>query len=211
MKRPSRRKPVQDADLDITSFMNLMIILVPVLLMSMVFSHITVLNIKLPDISDSSDPAEFDKHKLELVLHNEYIDVNYPVGVRLKRIERKVLHPQSFEENSLKEKTLGSEVESDTAATIIPKSSGNPYDLLLLSKVLQEVKRQLRVKGIKKRGITILSQQDTDYQTIVSVMDTVRSFKAVVATSVVDAELFPEISLGDAPFVNELAVIGDVH
>ena len=45
----------------------------------------------------------------------------------------------------------------------------------------------------------ILSQQDTDYKTIVKVMDTVRSFKAVVAASVVDAELFPVISLGDAP------------
>ena len=30
-------------------------------------------------------------------------------------------------------------------------------------------------------------------------MDTVRSFKAVVAASLVDAELFPLISLGDAP------------
>jgi hypothetical protein len=30
-------------------------------------------------------------------------------------------------------------------------------------------------------------------------MDTVRSFKAVVAASVVDAALFPEISFGDAP------------
>jgi hypothetical protein len=30
-------------------------------------------------------------------------------------------------------------------------------------------------------------------------MDTARSFKAVVAASVVDAALFPQISLGDAP------------
>jgi hypothetical protein len=30
-------------------------------------------------------------------------------------------------------------------------------------------------------------------------MDTVRSYRAVVATSVVNAELFPEVSLGDAP------------
>jgi hypothetical protein len=30
-------------------------------------------------------------------------------------------------------------------------------------------------------------------------MDTVRSYDAVVAGSLVEAELFPEISLGDAP------------
>jgi len=210
MKRPSRRKPVQDADLDITSFMNLMIILVPVLLMSMVFSHITVLNIKLPDISASIDNTESEKHKLELVLYDDYLDVNYPVGVRLKRIERKELEPKSLEIEAPKIKTSDTDLNKGAAPTTAHQSTTYPYDLVLLSKVLQEVKRQLREKGIRKRGITILSQQDTDYQTIVSVMDTVRSFKAVVATSVVDAELFPEISLGDAPFLNELTAMGDV-
>lgn len=199
MKRASRRKPVQDADLDITSFMNLMIILVPVLLMSMVFSHITVLNIKLPELS-ALDLAQADTHKLELVLHDDFLDVNFPLGVRLKRIERHVPKPQALADE-----------EDKAAATRADTPSTQPYDLVLLSKVLQEVKRQLRAKGIKKRDISILSQPDTDYQTIVSVMDTVRSFKAVVATSVVDAELFPEISLGDAPVTNELAALGDVQ
>ena len=69
----------------------------------------------------------------------------------------------------------------------------------MLSLVLQEVKRQLREKGMEKREITILSDPDVDYQTIVHAMDTVRSFKALVAASVVDAALFPEISFGDAP------------
>jgi len=210
MKRPSRRKPVQDADLDITSFMNLMIILVPVLLMSMVFSHITVLNIKLPDSSASSDSEESEKHKLEVVLYDDYLDVNYPVGVRLKRIGRKALEPKNLEIKALEIKTSDAELNKVAAPTIAPQSTTDPYDFVLLSKVLQEVKRQLREKGIKERGITILSQQETDYQTIVSVMDAVRSFKAVVATSVLDAELFPEISLGDAPLLNKLVVMGDI-
>ena len=42
------KKIQQEAELDITSFMNLMIILVPVLLISMVFNHITVLELRLP-------------------------------------------------------------------------------------------------------------------------------------------------------------------
>jgi len=41
----------EEAELDITSFMNLMIILVPVLLLSMVFARTTVLDLKLPDIT----------------------------------------------------------------------------------------------------------------------------------------------------------------
>ena len=46
------------------------------------------------------------------------------------------------------------------------------------------------------RGLTV--QPNTDYQTLVTVMDTVRIYPAVVAASLVDAVLFPDISLGEA-------------
>lgn len=166
MRRNRRLKFTEEKELDITSFMNLMIVLVPVLLMSMVFSHITVLDLKLPDLAASPESAQEDQNRqLELVIYPDYMDVNYPAGIRLKRIVKKE----------------------------------GEYDYKLLSDILQEVKRQLLEKDIEKRDILILSQQDTDYQTLVSVMDTVRSFPAVVAANVVDAELFPDISLGDAP------------
>jgi len=85
-----------------------------------------------------------------------------------------------------------------TPLKTVTKKDGE-YDYKMLSTVLQETKRLLQDRGIEKRDIFILSQTDTNYQTVVSTMDTVRSFKAVVAANVVDAELFPEISLGDAP------------
>jgi biopolymer transport protein ExbD len=161
-----RKRNREEADLEITSFMNLMIILVPVLLMNMVFSHITVLDLKLPDLASSSSPSEAPENQmLELVILPDRFVVNYPAGAPLKTV---------------------------------PQKDG-AYDYKLLSDVLQEVKRLLMDKGIEKRDIFILSQPGTDYQTLVSVMDTVRSFKAVVAASVVNAELFPEVSLGDAP------------
>ncbi len=179
MRMKLRRAKKTEAELDITSFMNLMIILVPVLLMSMVFSHITVHQLVLPNISDA--PADDDKKPkiLELVIRKDYFDLNYPAGTPLKRIPK-----------------AASELD-DSALT---------YDFKQLSTVLQEIKRQLKERGIDKKNITLLSEQDTDYQTIITTMDTVRSFKAVVVTSVVDAELFPEISLGDAPVLPTAAV-----
>ena len=48
-----RRVNTQDAELDITSFMNLMIVLVPVLLLSLVFSHVRILNLQLPVLSEA--------------------------------------------------------------------------------------------------------------------------------------------------------------
>lgn len=171
--RRVRRAKKEEAELDITSFMNLMIILVPVLLMTMVFSHITVLDLKLPNAANGG-AEDIKQQKLELVIRPDYMDVNFPAGVRLKRIQQ---------------------VDGD-------------YDYALLSTVLQEVKRRLKEKQLSKRDILILSEQDTDYQTLVSTMDTVRSFEAVVAASVVDAELFPDISLGDAPVSDQLAALG---
>ncbi|WP_439510385.1 ExbD/TolR family protein [Marinimicrobium koreense] len=80
----------------------------------------------------------------------------------------------------------------------VPHQDGEP-DLPALSELLQQVKQTLKNQGIDKNDIVILSEPDTPYQTLVSAMDTARSFRAVVAASVVNAELFPVISLGDAP------------
>lgn len=165
-KRRGRKK--EDAELNITAFMNLMIVLVPVLLLSMVFSRITVLELNLPDsasssAADDSNPLDF----LEVVIYPDYLGVNHPAGNR--------------------------------AATICPEQPGE-HNFERLSAVLQQIKIRLEDDaGVHKDDIFILAQPDTDYQTIVSTMDTVRSFKAVVAASEVDAALFPNISLGDAP------------
>ena len=160
-----RRLPVREAELDITAFMNLMIVLVPILLLGMVFSRITAIEITLPPSATQEDiPAELQQ--IELVIRTDGMQIDYPSGVQLKRI---------------------------------PLTASGEYDFEFLSLVLQEVKRQLREKGIEKKSITLLPTPDIDYQTIVTAMDTVRSFKAVVAASVVDAELFPNISFGDAP------------
>jgi biopolymer transport protein ExbD len=162
-----KRRFKEEADIDVTSFMNLMIILVPVLLMSMVLSRTTVLDLKLPDQADASIPVTDElPQQLEVIIRSDRFEVNYPAGIKLKWIE---------------------------------KTPEGAYDFKLLSEVLQETKRLLQDKGIEKKDVYLLSERDTEYQTLVSTMDTVRSYKAVLAASMVNAELFPEIALGDAP------------
>lgn len=168
MRKIRRIKQFTDAELDITAFMNLMIVLVPVLLLGMVFSQTAVIDVKLPD-SALTQRVEKENQHVELVIRKNQLLVNFPQGVLLK--------------------TLANNEQGE-------------FDFATLSLVLQEVKRQLREKGLEKQSITILSEPDTDYQTIITAMDTVRSFKAVVAASVVDAALFPEIAFGDAPPLN---------
>ncbi|NMP16539.1 biopolymer transporter ExbD [Thalassotalea sp. Y01] len=171
MLRKTRIKR-QDAELDITSFMNLMIVLVPVLLMMMVFSHITVLDLKLPELTDPTLQSENEEQEedetLELMVRDNQIEIYYPQTYLLKTIP----------------------------------NTDEGYDFESLVAVLKQVKQLLSERGIEKSDISILLEPQIDYQTIVTLMDRSRSYKAVVVASVVDAELFPDISLGDAPQVS---------
>src|SRR5688572_14474269 len=75
----------------------------------------------------------------------------------------------------------------------VPRS-GDAYDLKGVSDYLQLVKS----KYPDKMDATILLEQDIEYETLVKVMDTVRVFQ-VPGSQWDMAELFPDVSVGDAP------------
>ncbi len=158
-------KPTDDAELDVTAFLNLMIVLVPVLLLSLTFTQITVLEIKLPELTGGFTSSEESQSKLEVVINDNSIKVFYPTG------------------------TMVQDIPVETA----PDGS-KLYDFERLSKVMQALKEELQ----DKRDVVVLSGPEIGYQNLVSTMDAVKSYKAVVVTSLVEIELFPEISLGDA-------------
>ena len=160
-----RNTQLPDAELDITSFMNLMIVLVPVLLLSLVFTQIRVLNIQLPPLTEQQIQQEQQEPRvLELEIHPDRLRLNYPAGEPLR---------------------------------VFPRTEQGGHDFAALSVFLQDLKLTLQQNNIEKQDISILAPDDLDYQTLVTAMDTVRSFKAVVAADVVDAELFPQIALGE--------------
>ena len=163
-----RRKRLQkeDAELDITSFMNLMIVLVPVLLMMMVFSRITVLELSLPELGQSAGDSDPKNQQLEVLVRNSGIEVYYPQGYLVKSLP----------------------------------ITEQGYDYPALQDTLKQIKQTLINKGIDKKQASLLLEEDVPYQVIIALMDTTRSYQDVVVASVVDAELFPEISLGDAPY-----------
>ncbi len=169
-----QRAAAEQADLDITPFMNLMIVLVPVLLLSMVFTRITIIDLQLPEAAGSTSEA-LQQQQVELVMSAEGLAVNFPEGVLLRSIPN---IPLAQGEND------SEQVQPD-------------YDVLV--SVLKELKRHLRSKDADRRSINFLVQEDTPYASIISAMDAVRAYETVVAASVVDAELFPDIAFADLP------------
>jgi len=69
------------------------------------------------------------------------------------------------------------------------------YDFAGLSEYLKRVKERFP----EKLDATILLEPDISYDTLVQVMDTVRVVEQKEGERTVMAELFPEISIGDAP------------
>lgn len=167
-----KRRELEEADIDITAFMNLMIVLVPVLLMSMVFNHISILELNLPDLTGAQTASAEENRQLEVVVRESGIEVYFPSGRLVKRIDQ--LEPEEEGEESR-------------------------HDFRTLSTVLQDIKRQLAAKSIAKSDALLLSEPGVTYQALVSTMDTLRVAKTVVVADVVEVQLFPDISLGDAP------------
>ncbi len=165
MARRKHRRPVQQADLDITAFMNLMIVLVPVLLLSMVFSQTAVLDLNFPANSDALVDLDEENLQLQLIIRPDSLSVGDTKNGLIRRID----------------------------------SINGQYNFDALVDLLKQIKSRVP----DKTEITLLLSENIDYQTLVSAMDRTKSYPAVVAANVVDAELFPDISIGDAPELGE--------
>lgn len=82
-------------------------------------------------------------------------------------------------------------------ATFPNNASGYDYD------DLTEYLKRVKAKFPDKTDASILLEPDTSYDTLVQVMDRVRVFEVGQGMTTVQAELFPDISIGDAPSTTE--------
>lgn len=153
-----RRTNRESAEVNITAFMSLMVILVPFLLITAVFSRTSILELNLPQAASGGGKKQS---------FNLTVTVR-PAGLYVRN------------GNSLIKKV---------------GFKGNDYHYRELSKVMHAVKS--RYSG--KKTVTILAERKTSYDTLVQVMDAVRSIEIVQAGSVYENELFPDIAIGDAP------------
>jgi len=75
MKKSSFKRIHEAEELNITAFMNLMVILVPFLLITAVFSRMTVLELNLPALNAKANAQEKIELQLELVLRDNSFDI----------------------------------------------------------------------------------------------------------------------------------------
>jgi len=158
-----RRGDKTPPELNITAFLNLMVILVPFLLITAVFSHMSVLELNLPPASQSKPDQNKPKKEVnfELIIRAKSITVSDTLGGPIKRFD------------------------------IV----GDAFDREGISALLTRIKQ----KFPDKINITLLLEQDVPYDRLVQIMDTVRVVTEMEDGVEIKKELFPQISIGDAP------------
>ena len=155
------RHQIETAELNITAFMNLMVILVPFLLITAVFSRLAILELNLPASStEPADPQELT-FQLEIIVRENQIEVG--------------------------DRNVG-------ALGVYPNNTDG-YDYEALSDKLTEIKESYP----DKTDASILLESEIAYDTLVQVMDRVRIAELIEEENIVRKDLFPDISIGDAP------------
>jgi len=156
-----RRLRKEAAHLEITAFINLIVVLVPFLLSTAVFTRLAVIDLTLPAQNTGVEQLKADKLQLEIVLRHDALEVGDRIGGLIERVP----------------------------------NSATGYDV----KALQALMLQLKQRFPDEKSASVLAAPDTSYDTLVQVMDAVRGTYATEGPKIIRAELFPNISIGDAP------------
>ena len=162
MKLANKRRIIEKTvELNITSFMNLMVILIPFLLISAVFSRMTILELNLPALDAKAKQEDTVKLQLELHIRENSFDIMDANLGLIKRFER----------------------------------TADATDWNAFTDILVEIKSRFP----EENNITLLLERNVEYKTLIQVMDRVRSADIVQVATLETVELFPNISIGDAP------------
>jgi biopolymer transport protein ExbD len=81
-----RRLHKRTAALEVTAFINVIVVLVPFLLSTAVFTHLSVLELSLPAPSSGVEQLKVNDLKLEVVIRPDGLDVGDRIGGLIQRI-----------------------------------------------------------------------------------------------------------------------------
>jgi biopolymer transport protein ExbD len=81
-----RRPKKQPVHLEVTAFINVIVVLVPFLLSTAVFSHLAVMELSLPAKNSGVEQLKVDDLKLEVVIRPDALEVGDRIGGLIQRI-----------------------------------------------------------------------------------------------------------------------------
>ncbi|PHR67898.1 biopolymer transporter ExbD [Alcanivorax sp.] len=133
MRFRRRRSHDTEVELNITAFLNLMVVLIPFLLINAVFAQVSILQLDLPAVNDSSTPSEDDekdKLVLEVLIYgNRYEVVDRNTSAVLKIVEKNGETPNSTGLHDYLVK-VKEKFPNETAITLLCEDD-TPYEVMI--------------------------------------------------------------------------------
>ncbi|MCO1334421.1 biopolymer transporter ExbD [Microbulbifer sp. OS29] len=197
MRRRRHGRDKEAPELDITAFLNLMVVLVPFLLVSAVFSRVTILELNMPSGAGGGAPDD-PVVTVEVVVRSDALEISdgEKVIARFPNLYLAEVGEEDQGDAALQEGVQ----QQDQILSALP--TAEVYDLKKLTEFLLEVKASYP----DKTDTILLMEAEIAYEHLVGVMDTVRGAEVRVEGSdpsdpdaVEKVILFPDISIGDAP------------
>jgi len=188
-----RRLKREAAHLELTAFINLIVVLVPFLLSTAVFTRLAVMDLALPAPSSGGplDRIKAGELQLEVVIRKDAYEVGDRVGGLIQRIDKANPAPAN---------ATGA---PGAAASAVPATPATLADGRVALKTLNALMVQIKQRFPDKTEVSVLAEPETSYDQLVQVMDAVRAAPTSRiengSPKVVMAELFPDIAVGDAP------------
>jgi biopolymer transport protein ExbD len=181
-----RRRTKEVPELDITTFLNLMVVLIPFLLITAVFSRLTIIELDLPSSSGRAATTE-PNFRLEVIVREAGIEItngNMVIAAVPKQDDGYDLEQLSDYMISLKR-----QYQNETAASILLEPQ-IPYDYLI--QVMDAVKSvEMLVESTNSNADAGISEGDSIESESLDDLTQPQQMQMVA--------LFPDISIGDAP------------
>jgi biopolymer transport protein ExbD len=164
---PRRQRKKEHAALEVTAFINLIVVLVPFLLSTAVFTRMAVIDLALPAQNSGPEQLKQDKLQLEIVIRPDGLEVGDRLGGLIERIP----------------------------------NGAKGVDVAALGATMDQIKTRYPATV----SASVLAEPNTPYDVLVQVMDAVRSSHVPQGKKTIVTELFPDISIGDAPVRKKVA------
>ena len=126
---PVRRPRKQAVHLEVTAFINVIVVLVPFLLSTAVFSHLAVMELSLPAQSSGVEQLKVNDLKLEVVIRPESLDVGDRIGGLIQSIP---VTPKGYDVATLSALMLQIKAKfPDSKAASVLAQPNTSYDVLV--------------------------------------------------------------------------------
>lgn len=165
---------VEEVQPNLIPIMNLFTALIPFLLMSAAFFHLSVIQVSVPVAGEPGEDTDIAKEDDKITLNLDISDTEFRMSASSDTLDPDVL-------NRMKQ--------------TIPKTIGDKEAEAAMWQSLTDAAAQIKGSYIKSDTVIVVAEDDVPYEQVVFALDAVRETTEMVAGAKQRIKLFPRVVL----------------